>query len=64
MTFNPSGHALNRVPRSKRSRQRLIWGLSARKLRRAQEAIDRKTAKAAKRAGATPIGSSDQGNVR
>lgn len=47
MTLNPSGHAINRMPRRWRSRQYVIVALTARNLKRAQEAINRKAAKKA-----------------
>jgi hypothetical protein len=64
MTLNPSGHAINRMPRRKRSRQYVIVGLSARKLRRAQEAINRKAAKKATTVDTASTDRIDQGNVR
>ena len=52
MSFNPNGHALDRMPRRKRSRQHIIVGFSARQLRRAEAAEARKAARKAARAAA------------
>jgi hypothetical protein len=64
MTLNPSGHAINRMPRRKRSRQHIIVGVSARTLRRAQEAIDRKDARKATTVEPALANRIDQGNIR
>lgn len=64
MTLNPSGHSLNRMPGRKRSRQHIVVGLSARTLRRAQEAIARKAARKATTVEAPSTDQIDQGIVR